>query len=164
MTGTPEEPLEAAQEHRTLNRRQLLLGGAAAVGGAAFLAACGDDDNDSADTEAPADTDAAGDSEASGGATDAAALGTTTLGSNFSDEVPKSALAAALATTGVDVEGNTIDHNTYQENFNTYIQQPDDVVSWFAAARMRAFAARGVLGDISDVWSESLDDLMSDGG
>ena len=48
---------------------------------------------------------------------------------------------------------NTIDHNTYQENFNTYIQQPDDVVSWFAGYRMRAFAGKGVLGDISDVWS-----------
>ena len=158
MTGTPEEMVDPSQRNLALNRRQLLLGGAAAVGGAAFLAACGDDDDDgSADTEAPADT------EASGGDTGAADVGTTTLGSNFSDEVPKAALAAAIATTGIDVEVNTIDHNTYQENFNTYIQQPDDVVSWFAAARMRAFAAKGVVGDISDVWTEHLDDVMSDG-
>ena len=62
-------------------------------------------------------------------------------------------MAAAIASTGIDVTINTVDHNTYQENFNTYIQQPDDVVSWFAGYRMRAFAAKGVVGDISDVWA-----------
>ena len=50
-------------------------------------------------------------------------------------------------------EINTVDHNTYQENFNTYIQQPDDVMPWFAGYRMRAFAGKGVVGDISDVWA-----------
>ena len=83
-----------------------------------------------------------------------------TFGSNFSDEVPKEAIAAAIAATGVPTSINTVDHNTYQENFNTYIQQPDDVVSWFAGYRMRAFASKGVLGDISDVW-DNID--MSEG-
>ena len=44
---------------------------------------------------------------------------------------------------------NTVDHNTFQENFNTYIQQPDDLMTWFAGYRMRAFAKRGVVGDLS---------------
>ena len=77
-----------------------------------------------------------------------------TFGSNYSDEKPKQAMAAAIASTGIDVTINTVDHNTYQENFNTYIQQPDDVVSWFAGYRMRAFASKGVVSDISDVWAE----------
>ncbi len=75
------------------------------------------------------------------------------MGSNYSGDKNKTALAAAVAATGIDTVINTIDHNTYQENFNTYIQQPDDVVSWFAGYRMRAFASKGVLGDISDVWA-----------
>ncbi len=87
--------------------------------------------------------------------------GTITLGSNYSDEVPRAALAAAVDTCDLDVEINTVDHNTYQENFNTYVQQPDDVMAWFAGYRMRAFASRGVVGEISDVW-ENLDG-MSEG-
>ena len=75
-----------------------------------------------------------------------------TFGSNYSNEVDSEAIAAAVDATGVPTTINTVDHNTYQENFNTYIQQPDDVVCWFAGYRMRAFAAKGVVGDISDVW------------
>jgi multiple sugar transport system substrate-binding protein len=86
-----------------------------------------------------------------------------TVGSNYSDEVPKAGLAAAIAATGIDAEINTVDHNTYQENFNTYIQQPDDVMAWFAGYRLRAFASKGVVGDISDVWAADLDDDMSAG-
>jgi multiple sugar transport system substrate-binding protein len=84
-----------------------------------------------------------------------------TVGSNYSDEKPKAAFAAAVAATGVPASINTVDHNSYQENFNTYIQQPDDVVSWFAGYRMRAFASKGVIGDISDVWAGLTD--MSEG-
>ena len=144
----------------SLSRRNFVIGsGAAAVGGVALLAACGDDDE-----AAPAATTTAAPATTAAPTTTAAAdtgVGTTTLGSNYSDEKPRNALAAAVAATGVDTIINTIDHNTYQENFNTYIQQPDDVVAWFAGYRMRAFASKGVVGDISDVW----DNLpgMSDG-
>ncbi len=127
-----------------LNRRDFMIGGGAALGGAALLAACGDDDGGTtATTTTAAPTTAAPDT----------GPGSTSLGSNYSGEKNKEALAAAVLATGVDTMINTIDHNTYQENFNTYIQQPDDVVSWFAGYRMRAFAGKGVLGDISDVWS-----------
>ena len=144
----------------SLSRRNFVIGsGAAAVGGATLLAACGDDDE-----AAPAATTTAAPATTAAPTTTAAAetgVGTTTLGSNYSDEKPRNALAAAVAATGVDTIINTIDHNTYQENFNTYIQQPDDVVAWFAGYRMRAFASKGVVGDISDVW-DSLPG-MSDG-
>ena len=91
----------------------------------------------------------------------AADVGTVTFGSNYSDEKPKAAIAAAVASTGIDVTINTVDHNTFQENFNTYIQQPDDVMTWFAGYRMRAFATKGVVGDITDVWANLAD--MSEG-
>jgi multiple sugar transport system substrate-binding protein len=123
-----------------LSRRRFIAGGAALLGTGGLLAACGDDDTGTT-------------GEPSGGeGADPAELGTVTFGSNYSDEKPKEALVAAIATTGLEVTINTVDHNTYQENFNTYIQQPDDVVSWFAGYRMRAFASKGVVSDISDVW------------
>ena len=128
-----------------LNRRNFVIGGAAALGGVALLGACGDDDAAAPTTTAAPATTAA--------PTTTAGVGTATLGSNYSGDKNKTALAAAVAATGIDTVINTIDHNTYQENFNTYIQQPDDVVSWFAGYRMRAFASKGVLGDISDVWA-----------
>ncbi|MYH43268.1 MAG: hypothetical protein F4131_06140, partial [Acidimicrobiaceae bacterium] len=81
----------------SVSRRNFVIGsGAAAVGGAALLAACGDDET------APAAT-----TTAAAPATTAAAetgVGTTTLGSNYSDANPKAALAAAVAATGVDTE------------------------------------------------------------
>ena len=47
------------------------------------------------------------------------------------------------ANTGVTVKINTVDHNTFQENINNYLQgQPDDVFTWFAGYRMRFFAPR----------------------
>ena len=130
-----------------LNRRHFVVGGAAALGGAALLAACGGDDAAAPTTTAAPATTAAPTTTADVG------VGTATLGSNYSGDKNKTALAAGVAATGIDTVINTIDHNTYQENFNTYIQQPDDVVAWFAGYRMRAFASKGVVGDISDVWA-----------
>ena len=130
-----------------LNRRNFVIGGAATLGGVVLLGACGDDDAAAPTTTAAPATTAAPTTTADVG------VGTATLGSNYSGDKNKTALAAAVAATGIDTVINTIDHNTYQENFNTYIQQPDDVVSWFAGYRMRAFASKGVLGDISDVWA-----------
>ncbi|MDH3294765.1 MAG: ABC transporter substrate-binding protein [Acidimicrobiia bacterium] len=145
-----------------LTRRKFVITGAGAVGAAAFLAACGSDSGDETTTDTAADEDADTTEETAAPAEDdtgeeatdepSGDLGEVTFGSNFSDEKPKAAMAAAIAATGLNVKINTVDHNTYQENFNTYIQQPDDVVSWFAGYRMRAFASKGVVGDISDVW------------
>jgi len=50
---------------------------------------------------------------------------------------------------------NTIDHNSFQENINNYLQgSPDDVFSWFAGYRMRFFADQELAGDITDVWAK----------
>lgn len=153
MTGPAERSPSPSEVGFALTRRRFVVGGAAAVGGAAFLAACGGDDDDAepAATTAPSE-----EPDGTSPATDGGDAGTVTFGSNYSDPTDSEAIAAAVATTGLDVSINTVDHNTYQENFNTYIQQPDDVVCWFAGYRMRAFAGKGVVGDISDVW-EGLD-------
>ncbi|WP_163508685.1 ABC transporter substrate-binding protein [Fodinicola acaciae] len=84
---------------------------------------------------------------------------TITLGSSASDAVPKKATAAIMADfgkkNGYTVKINTVDHNTFQEQINNYLQgRPDDVMTWFAGYRMRFFAKKGLLGDISDVWSQ----------
>src|SRR5215212_193715 len=94
------------------------------------------------------------------------ATGEVTLGSNYSDPVPKSGLAAAVEefpNQNVQVITNTVDHNTFQENITTYLQNPDDVIPWFAGYRMQFFAAQDLLGPIDDVWEAGLNDQMSEG-
>ncbi len=94
------------------------------------------------------------------------ASGEVTLGSNLSNEQPKQALAAAIAALpnkNLTVKINTVDHNTFQENITTYLQSPDDVLTWFSGYRMRYFAAQGLLGDITDVWDAGLNDIMTEG-
>ena len=55
--------------------------------------------------------------------------------------------------TGTEVSLNAVDHNTFQESINTYLQgTPDDVFTWFAGFRMAQFAENGLLADLSDVW------------
>ena len=84
-----------------------------------------------------------------------------TFGSNYSDDKVKQAMAAAIAASGVDVTINTTDHNSYQDNITNYLAQPDDVMSWFSGYRLRFFADKGLVGDISDVWSKLPDEGAS---
>jgi multiple sugar transport system substrate-binding protein len=131
----------------SMNRRSLFkgaLGAAALVGLPGFLAACGSDSSSSG---------------ASGGSGAQAASGTVTYGSNQSDAVPKKAIAEVVSayqkqSNGVTVTVNTIDHNSFQENINNYLQgNPDDVFAWFSGFRMKFFANKGLAGDLSDVWT-----------
>ncbi|HEX7188553.1 MAG TPA: ABC transporter substrate-binding protein [Actinomycetes bacterium] len=114
------------------------LGTGAALSMPALLAACGGDD----------------DTSSSGGKP----TGTVTFGSNEAGgDVPqqrRNALVAAYQkSSGLKVKVNAVDHNTFQENINNYLQgNPDDVFAWFAGYRMQFFAERGLIGDISDVW------------
>ena len=88
-----------------------------------------------------------------------AVTGTVTAGSNQSDAVPKAAIKAVMdafakANSGTTVKINTIDHNSFQENINNYLQgAPDDVFTWFSGYRMRFFADKQLAGDVSDVWT-----------
>jgi multiple sugar transport system substrate-binding protein len=129
-----------------VSRRGVLkgaLGTGAALSVSGLLAACGG---------------SSGGAAAAGGG-GGKATGTVTVGSNASDAVPKKAFAdvyaAFTAAKKVKTKVNTVDHNTFQEQINNYLQgNPDDVFTWFAGYRMRFFAAQGLAGDISDVWQD----------
>ncbi|MFI6272407.1 ABC transporter substrate-binding protein [Micromonospora zamorensis] len=120
-----------------LNRRSLLAGaaGTGALLGTGLLAGCGDDSGSGSDSK------------------------DVSVGSNQSDPKPKDVTAKVMdgfkTASGVTPAINTVDHNTYQENINNYLQgKPDDVYMWFAGYRMRFFAAKGLASDISDVWGK----------
>ena len=128
---------------RGVSRRTLLrgaLGAGTLLAAPSLLAACG--------------------GGGSGGSGGGAATGTVTVGSNQSDAVPKAAIQAVMdafqkANSGLTAKVNTIDHNSFQENINNYLQgSPDDVWMWFSGYRMRFFASKGLAGDISDVWKD----------
>lgn len=126
-----------------MSRRTLFrgaLGAAALVGLPGVLTACGSDS-----------------SSGSSGSGEGAS-GTVGYGSNQSDAVPKKSIADMVTAyqqqaDGVTVSINTVDHNSFQENINNYLQgNPDDVFTWFAGFRMKFFANQGLAGDISGVW------------
>ncbi|MBL1085902.1 carbohydrate ABC transporter substrate-binding protein [Streptomyces actinomycinicus] len=84
---------------------------------------------------------------------------TVTLGSNASDAVPKKAFESVYAAfkkqSGITVDVNTKDHNTFQEQINSYLQgTPDDVFNWFAGYRMQFFAAKKLATPVDDVWAK----------
>ncbi len=161
---TPAPEAEASPTNPLLTRRRVLGGmaGVAALGGvSAFLAACsgGATPSPSAST-GPAPSTGGGSSPApSTGGGSPAATGSVTLGSNYSDAVPKGVLAGIVDTftkqTGITVKINTVDHGTFQDQISSYLQgTPDDVFTWFSGFRMRFFAAQGLATDISDVWAK----------
>ncbi len=126
-----------------IGRRSMLKGvlaGAGILSASGLLAACGSGSS----------------SSSTGGAATANASGAVTFGSNQSDAVPKGAFEKIVSGFGdpaIQVKTNVVDHNTFQENINTYLQgQPDDVFTWFSGYRMRFFASQGLVGDVSDVW------------
>lgn len=152
----PQQSPSPSKVGFAMPRRSMLKGAAGVAGIAAFpavLAACGGDD---------ADDTAAGD----GGFELGTATGDLTIGSNYSNELPQNGLAAAVAAIPngeITASINEVDHNTFQENISTYLQNPDDIVPWFAGFRMQFFAAQGLLGQINDVWDAGLNDELSSG-
>jgi len=84
--------------------------------------------------------------------------GKLALGSYLSDAAPKKGLQAVVdafsaANGGTKVKVNTVDHGTFQNQINTYLQgTPDDAFTWFSGHRMRFFADKGLAAPIDDVW------------
>ena len=129
--------------------RRTMLRGMAGTAGAVMLpgalAACG------SDSESGSGSSGGGGEKASG---------TVTVGSNASDALPKKAYVEVFnnfeqQNSGIKTDVNTADHNTFQEQINSYLQgKPDDVFMWFAGYRMQFFAERGLTTDINDVWQD----------
>ena len=132
------------------SRRTMLKGaaaGLAGIGAVPLLAAC-----------TGASTGGGGSSDGKGG--------TTSLGSNASDEKPKAGVQAMVdgyqQDSGSKVSINTVSHNDFQENINNYLNgSPDDAFTWFAGYRMRFFAAKGLAAPVDEAW-ESFGDNFSD--
>lgn len=131
-----------------LSRRSALRGlaGAAALAAVpgALATACSDDSS----------SPSGGSNSGSGGGGNE-----ITFGSNYSDSAPKGAFAAlteaATAKSGVKVNINTVDHNTFQNNISNYLQgTPDDLATWFAGYRLQFFAAQNLLEPLDDVWGK----------
>jgi multiple sugar transport system substrate-binding protein len=141
---------------RRLTRRQVIGGMAGMAGLAAvpsLLAACSSPASASPSTGGGASA-APGGSAASG-----AAGGELTLGSNYSDPLPKGVLQGVVDTftknTNITVKINTVAHGDFQDQISNYLQgTPEDVFSWFSGYRMRFFAAQGLATDITDVWQK----------
>ena len=122
-----------------LSRRSLfaLSGGVTLAG----LAAC-------TGTTAPA---ASGSAASVGGQT-------ITFGSGASDDVPKRAYQAVFDAyakkSSNTVKVNTVPHNDFQNNINSYLQgSPDMAFTWFAGYRMRYYAAKGLASPMDDAWA-----------
>jgi multiple sugar transport system substrate-binding protein len=123
---------------RPISRRTMLQGtaGAAALAGLpALLSACSS-------------------SGGGGGSSD-----TLSIGSNYSDAGVKKAFASTVSAwekkSGKKATVNTVDHDTFQNKIQSYLQgTPDDVFSWFAGYRMKFFAAQNLASPIDDVWDK----------
>nr|WP_108869840.1 ABC transporter substrate-binding protein [Tessaracoccus timonensis] len=115
--------------HTPVSRRGF-LGATGLVAGTSLLSACG---------SGPGNPD-----------------GVVTMGSYQSDDVPKKAFAEMMAGFKQgEVKVNTIQHETFKEGVNNYLQgNPDDTFTWFAGYRARNFADKGLVGDLSDVWQK----------
>jgi len=104
----------------------------------------------------------AGPSQTSGTSARASVAGAkppTTVGSYYSDPVPRAAMQdvvdSFMASTGLKATLNTVDNASFQNGINAYLQgTPDDVFTWFAGNRMRFFAAQGLAGPLSDIWPQ----------
>jgi multiple sugar transport system substrate-binding protein len=122
-----------------LSRREMLrLTGYTSM--AAFLAACS--------------------SGATPATTAATTGGTLSIGSNQSDPGPRKGFdqvvtAFKAANGGTDVKLNVVDHGTFQDQINSYLQgTPEDVFTWFSGHRMRFFADKGLATSVNDTWDK----------
>lgn len=126
-------PVTLAASRRSLLRG--LVAGGALLGTSGLLSACGGDGG-------------------SGGGGGSVSIGINEAKGSGPAYDRLKAMADAYATkSGLTVDVNAVDHNTFQENINTYLQgSPDDVFTWFAGFRMDQFADQGLITDVSDLW------------
>ena len=134
-SSMPRSALATMSTTRRTVLRGLGLSGLA-IGGSSLLAACGGDSGPSSGSSA---TVKFGINEAEG--------------SGPAYDRLKAIADAYTAESDTKVALNAVDHNTFQESINTYLQgTPDDVFTWFAGFRMAQFAEAGLITDLSDQW------------
>ncbi|GAA3440311.1 ABC transporter substrate-binding protein [Kutzneria kofuensis] len=111
-------------------------------------------------------------SSASGGS----ATGPVTVQSNLSAPAAKAAMQALIDAFnkkgGAQASLNTVASETFRTQLPTYLtsSNPPDVMTWYAGSVARSYADKGLLLDVSDVWtgvtgySDALKQLSTDNG
>jgi multiple sugar transport system substrate-binding protein len=155
MSGNYEKSPSPTDVGFQVVSRRTLLAGAAAVGGAAVLAACGSDSTTNATTGTTGGSGTSGSTDTTTASTGGGSGAAVTIGINEAKGAGKvgDGIKAGLDATGLAYTPNWVDHNSFQDNITNYLQQPDDVFTWFAGYRMRFFADKSLAGDLSDVWA-----------
>ncbi len=121
-------------------RRSLLLGGAA-LGGSFLLSGC---------IGGGSTPSTSGSGSASSGG------GPLTLQSDLSDPKPKAALESIVkGYTKYPVTLNTVATEQFRAQLSTYLTSanPPDVITWLAGSVARDYASKGLLLDVSDMWT-----------
>src|SRR3954454_23419183 len=122
----------------TLTRRSLLLGGAA-LGGSFLLSGCIGGSQAPPASSAPSDT-----------------ATTLTLQSSLSDPKPKAVLESMVkGYTKYPTTLNTVAIEQFRAQLPTYLTSanPPDVLTWYAGSVARDYASKGLLLDLSDLWT-----------
>jgi multiple sugar transport system substrate-binding protein len=128
----------AALPARPLTRRSLLFGGAA-LGSSLALSGC------IGGSPTPAASSGAGDTTT-----------TLTLQSSLSDPKPKAALEALIKSySKFPTTLNTVAIEQFRAQLPTYLTSanPPDVITWYAGSVARDYASKGLLLDLSDMWT-----------
>ena len=79
-----------------------------------------------------------------------------TLQSSLSDPKPKAALEAVMKDfTGPKTTLNTVAIEQFRAQLPTYLSSgnPPDVITWYAGSVARDYASKGLLLDVSDMWT-----------
>lgn len=122
----------------TLTRRGLLLGGAG-LSSSFLLGGC------VGQSSTPSTSASSGDATAP-----------LTLQSDLSDPKPKAALEAVVkGYTKNQLTLNTVATEQFRAQLSTYLtsQNPPDVITWLAGSVARDYASKGLLLDVSDMWT-----------
>ena len=123
-----------------ISRRNLLAGGAG-LAGSLLLSGC----IGASPTPTGASSSAAGDTSLP-----------LTLQSDLSDELPKKAMESLVSGySAYKLTMNTVATEQFRAQLSSYLtsQNPPDVITWLAGSVARDYAAKGLLLDVSDMWT-----------
>ncbi|MVA75109.1 extracellular solute-binding protein [Auraticoccus sp. F435] len=122
----------------SLSRRGL-LGAGAGLGAAGLLSSC---------VGSGGGGDAGGDASSGGG-------GPLVFQNSIQDTAPKAALEQIVAGYEREVTMNSVATEQFRAQLTNYLRasDPPDVISWYAGSVARAYAAEGLLLDVSDLWT-----------
>ncbi len=112
-------------------------------------------------------------STSSGGSSSGASTAKSVLQSSLSDPDPKKALQTLVADYPSGATLNTVAIEQFRAQLPTYLSSsnPPDVLTWYAGSVARDYASKGLLLDLSDMWtgngacanfSDALKQLSSD--